>query len=107
MGVNSETMLIVRAEICDKIDALAQGLNQLSPSQVARKVDDIRTSAQSYGMLPVAELARGFEKALAGSLSTLFARPFLDAMRDAVGCERVDPQISEAFLASINQRLYG
>jgi hypothetical protein len=107
MGVNTESMLIARARLCDQIDALADGFTQLSVAQLVRKVDDIRTIAQDFGFAPVAELARGFEKALGGSLSNMFIRPFIEAMRDAVRCERADQHVAEAFLASINQRLYG
>ena len=107
MGVNSESMLIVRARLCDTIDALAQSAPQLSAAEIARKVDEIRVIACDFSFTPVAELARGFEKALAGALAPMFISPFIGALREAVGCQPADPSVAETFLASINQRLYG
>lgn len=107
MSVKCETTLLARARLLDQIDVLAAKLPRVSRSQLAGAVNDIRAAAQQLHLTPVAELARGLEKTLAGSLSVLCATPYIDAMRDLVGCERVEPQVAEAFLASINQRLYG
>ncbi len=107
MGANTDGMLILRGRMCGQIDMLADNLLILSSAQLAARVDDIRATASDQGMAVVAELAAGLEKALAGSLSLMFAAPFLTAMRDATRCEQADPNISQAFLASINQRLYG
>ena len=35
------------------------------------------------------------------------AMSFLEKMRDAVGCERLDAAATQTYLAAINQRLYG
>ncbi len=107
MGASAERMLTVRGQLCGHIDNLADNLGVLSPAQLARKVDDIRVIARGHGFVVIAELASGLDKALAGSLSVAFARPFLDAMRDVLRCERADSLVAQAFLASINQRLYG
>ncbi len=107
MSVNCETTLLARARLLDQIDALAGALHRAPRKQLARHIDDIRTTATQYQLAHVAQLARGMEKALAGSLSLMLALPYVEAMRDAVGCERADPHIAEAFLASINLRLYG
>ncbi len=107
MSANADGMLIARSRLCGQIDALASNLNALSPAQLALSVDAIRATACDNGMVAVAELAAGWEKALAGSLSMMFAPPFLAAMRDATECEPADEQIAQTFLAVINQRLYG
>jgi len=107
MGINAETMLMARARLADQIDTVAADFHGLTPAQRARKVDAIRSAAQDYGIAPIVELAYGLEKALAASVSLMFALPFLEAMREAIGCEALSPNAAQVFLASINQRLYG
>jgi predicted transcriptional regulator len=107
MSVKCETSLLARARLLDQIDALADRLPRASHAQIAQAVDKIRSDAQHSQLIAVAEVARGMERALAGARSLHFATPFIDAMRDLAGCERAEPQVAEAFLASISQRLYG
>jgi len=107
MSVKCETSLMVRARLLDQIDALAAALPHLSTGQAATQVDELRRVAQEASYPQLADLARGLERALARARSTAFTLPYIEALRAAVGCERADPQVAEAFLASINQRLYG
>lgn len=107
MGVANGAVMQAQARLCDRIDRIAMELPHLSISRLAHEVDEVRRIASDYGLTPVAEIARGLESALAGSEGGVVVMPFLEVMRDAVGCERLDPVTSQTYLAAINQRLYG
>jgi len=107
MGVAIEAMMQVRGGLCDRIDRIAQELPHLSLGQLCNGVDDIRRTAIDYGLDPLAQLARGLESALAESGRGTMVLPWLDTMRDAVGCERLDADASSAYLAAINVRMAG
>ncbi len=107
MNIASEAMLRTKAQICERIDRIAEQLPHLSVNQLAHQVDDLRRIARDYGLLPVEELARGLESALSGSEGGIMVLPFLESMRDAVGCNRVDAAAVQSYLAVVNQRLYG
>jgi hypothetical protein len=105
MGIATHALLQVQAQLCERIDKIAMELPHLSIARLAGEVDELRRIAGNHGLAPVVEIARGLESALAeGSVMVM---PFLETMRDAVGCERLDAGASQAYLASINQRLYG
>ena len=107
MGIAADALMMIKAQLCDQIDALADQLPHLSSSQLANQVDVLRRTARDYGLLPVEELARGLESALSTSGCGVMVLPFLESMRDAVGCERVDAAAAQSYLAAVNQRLYG
>lgn len=107
MGIAVDTMLGIRAGLCDRIDRIAEELPHLDLDQLCTGIDDIRRIALDYGMAPVAQIARGLECALAEAGRGAMILPWLDTMRDACGCERCDDEASAAYLAAINIRMAG
>jgi hypothetical protein len=105
--LGAEAKQAVRADLCDRIDRLARELPHLKARTLAAAVDDIRRIARHNELLPLAELARKLESAIADSSSAMMVLPFLEAMGDAVGCERVDPAATQSYLASVGLRLHG
>ena len=107
MGFAVEALVAVKARLCDRIDMMARELPHLSRHHLAHEVDDVRRIARDHGLTPVAELARGLESALCASQDHVMILPYLDSMRDAVGCDRVDDAATEAYMTQVNHRLYG
>lgn len=107
MGYAADALMQVKSQLCDRIDRIASEMPHLSTSQLAHQIDDVRRIARDNGLLPLEELARGLESALSGSEGGIMVLPFLESMRDAVGCERIDAAAAQSYLASVNQRLYG
>ncbi len=107
MGINQDSMLMVKAQLCDRIDRIADQLGHIPVYRIAREVDDIRRTARDHGMDVVADLAHGLETALATSQGAVTVTPYLESMRDAVACEAVSPDNAQSFLAMVNQRLWG
>lgn len=107
MGIAADTLMQVQTQLCDRIDRIAIELPHLSVSRLAHEVDDLRRIAANHGLAPVVEIARRMESALAASDGGVMAMSFLETMRDAVGCERLDAGATQTYLAAINQRFYG
>jgi hypothetical protein len=107
MGAASDALLTVRAKLCDRIDQIAHELPHLSLQKLAFAIDDVRRIARDHGLTPVVELARGLESALSTSHDQIMVLPYLDSMRDAVGCDRLDEATTQTYLAFVNQRQYG
>jgi hypothetical protein len=107
MGVSEDGMMQVQARLFDRIDQIAAELPHITVARLANEVDEVRRVAIAHGMLPLAELAHGLESALAQTKVATMVRPFLETMRDAIGCERLDQATATTYLAAVNQRLYG
>jgi hypothetical protein len=98
-------MMLVRAELCDRLDALQAMSLRVSARDFTAYVDSIRTLAAAYGLIPVVRLAEALERALSEHGRDCPRALYLGRLRDAIGCERLDEQASEALLASISVRL--
>ncbi len=107
MTLGTDARAIVRIELTDRIDRIAAELPHMTTATLAFAIDDIRRTATSHDLRPLAALARGLENALAESHGTYVVLPYLEAMSDAVACESIDPAIASALLASVGLRIHG
>jgi hypothetical protein len=109
MGHGQDAMLLVRAELCDRLATLSDIAGRLSPADFTARVEMIRTLAAAYGLIPVVRLAEALERAIGASdPRNVRACPialYLARLQDAIGCESVDERTSEALIASVSVRL--
>ena len=98
-------MMVVRAELCDRLDALQQVMARASVRDLSQRIAAIRTMAAAYGMIPVVCLCDALDRAVRAQPRGCPAGLYFDRLRDAIGCERIDDAASEALLASISVRL--
>ncbi|TFI60005.1 hypothetical protein E2493_01785 [Sphingomonas parva] len=109
MGHGQDALLLVRAELCDRLAALTRAGSRLGAAEFTARVGAIRTFAAAYGLTPVVRLAQALERAIADSDSSdVRACPtalYLARLQDAIGCETVDDRTSEALIASVSVRL--
>ena len=106
MRDDRDAMLLVRADLCDRLDSLQRFSRPLSMTDFAASIASIRQLAAAYGLIPVARLAEALERAVAqageGSCPTAL---YLDRLRDAIGCGRSDDEgAGEAMIASVSVR---
>lgn len=105
MREESDAMLLVRAELCDRLAAL----RSMSPRTAARDflstITAIRRTAAAYGLTPVVRIAEALERAPITGGCRKSADLYLDRLYDAIGCRTIDESASEAMLASISVRL--
>jgi len=106
MRADHDGMMLVRAELCDRLDSLQKAAGRVAVRDFAQRVGAIRTMAAAYGLVPVARLAEALERAIAAEPRGCPAGLYFDRLRDALGCERLDEAASEALLASVSIR-YG
>ena len=99
-------MMVIRAELCERLEALQRFARPISAQDFAASLVSIRSLAAVYGLTPVVRLAEALERAVAeageGACPTAL---YLDRLRDAIGCERSDDSASEAMIASVSVRL--
>jgi len=98
-------MLLIRAELCDRLDSLRGAAEKMTVRDMIAGLANIRTVAGAYGMVPVVCLADAFERAIRAEPRGCPAGLYFDRLRDAIGCGRADAKASEAMLASISVRL--
>ena len=108
MQQGDDAMMLVRSQLCDRLDRLRAMSGRTSANDFVRSVDALRAHAAAYGLTPVVLLAEALERAVAKSPRDLRRCPvalYLGRLQDAIGCERVDEHASEALLASVSVRL--
>ena len=102
-------MMVVRAELCDRLDSLQQAMARASVRDFPQRIGAIRTMAAAYGMIPVVCLCEAFDRAVRAQPRTCPAGLYFERLRDAIGCaaqsEAAREEASEALLASISIRL--
>jgi hypothetical protein len=108
MHHSEDAMMLVRMELCDRLDSLRAMTQRLSADDFALRVDSMRTLAAAYGLTPVVRLTEALERSIGNSERDLRRCPvalYLARLQDAIGCERLDDGASEALLASVSVRL--
>ena len=111
MHFENDAIMLVRAELCDRLEALQSMSRRLSSRAFTENLDGMRRLAAAYGLNPVVRLAEALERAI-GEADRQDARRcptalYLARLQDAIGCERMDDRASEAMLASVSVRLGG
>jgi hypothetical protein len=104
---DGDGMMLVRAELCDRLDTLQRAAARMSVRDLVSGIGAIRTMAGAYGMIPVVRLADALERAVRSEPRGCPAGLYFDRLRDAIGCERLDEAASEALIASIAVRFAG
>lgn len=105
MQAANEAMLLVRAELCERLEFLQSRARRLSAHDFTEGVDAIRTIAAAYGLIPVVRLAEALERAVCENGGRCAKSLYLGRLQDAIGCEQLDEQASQAMLASVSVRL--
>ena len=105
MGCDHDGMMVVRADLAERLDALRRTAGGLAVRDLVQGIGTIRTLAAAYGLAPVVSLADAFERAVRAQPRGCPAGLYFDRLMDAVGCERLDAAASEALLASVSVRL--
>jgi hypothetical protein len=109
MREDRDAMMLVRAELCERLAAIQFRHSKASHRDFVASVSALRHLAATYGMTPVVRLAQALEESVANRPpkrnSTGSAALYLDRLHDAIGCGRVDDQASEAIIASVSVRL--
>jgi len=109
MSVERDAMKVVRAELCERLAAMQACADRASLRDLAESIGTFRTLAAAYGMTPVVRLTEALEQAMAEDARHRAGRCpttlFLERLQDAIGCDCVDEQASQAMIASVSIRL--
>jgi hypothetical protein len=99
MDARRDAMMVVRAELCDRLDQLRRVSGRASAADFERRLEGIISLADAYGLSPVCRLGEALRDGR-GPAPLYFER-----MRDAIRCERADDAAAQAMLASVSVRL--
>lgn len=105
MRADHDGLRVVRAELCDRLEALQKTAGRMAVRDFVSGIAAIRTMAAAYGLMPVVCIADALERAVRLEPRGCPARLYFDCLRDALGCERLDEAAGEAMLASVQVRL--
>jgi hypothetical protein len=105
MRGQDDAMMLVRAELCERLLALQGLARRVSANDFIESVGSLKRLAAAYGLTPVVRLAEALERASAGEQGACPRSLYLHRLQDAIGCERLDEEASQAMLASISIRL--
>jgi hypothetical protein len=105
MRAEADGMLLVRAELCERLASLEGAARRLSERDYGEGLDGIRRLAAAYGLVPVVRLADAFARALAEGRGACPRALYVGRLQDAIGCEAMEEGAAEAMLASISVRL--
>jgi hypothetical protein len=105
MRMEADGMMLVRAELCERLATLQTAVGRLSARDFAESVGGIRTLAAAYGLTPVVRVVDALERAVAEDRGACPRALYLGRLKDAIGCERMEESAAEAMLASVSIRL--
>lgn len=103
MREDREAMMVVRAELCRRLEHLHGLSGRRGAREFDLRLEGIRALAAGYGLRPAASVAEALQAS--GIRPGCGAAPYLERLRDAIGCERADDDAVQAMLASISLRL--
>lgn len=95
----------IRADLVQRIAALDSRAHNGRTGELAQALDTIRRIAQANGMQPAVSVAHVLDAALARGERGPLIHGWLDILRDAIGCERIDGPACDAYLAACSVRL--
>jgi hypothetical protein len=105
--VAKDGMKLVRAELARRLDRLESGIAARGPIGMRAEAAEIAGLAAEYGLMPVQRLAEGLSVALGEGGRGAAIRPWIELLRDSIGCEAMDEQAATGWLASVMVRLAG
>jgi hypothetical protein len=105
MRAEADGMMLVRAELCERLASLQLAARRLSGRDFNESVGAIRRLAAAYGLTPVVRVAEALERAVAEDPGACPRALYLGRLQDAIGCEAMEEGAAEAMLASVSVRL--
>ncbi len=108
MRADGDAMLLVRADLCERLGAMRELAGRQSAGDFAAALVGIRQLAGAYGLVPVVQLAEAIERAAArGDIGQASRALYFDRLQDAIGCTRLDEAAGQAMIASVSVRFGG
>lgn len=105
MRAQADGIMLVRAELCERLASLQTASKRLSQRDFRESLSGIKSLAAAYGLTPVVRVADALERAVAEDRGGCPRALYLGRLQDAIGCERMEESAAEAMLASVSVRL--
>jgi hypothetical protein len=107
MRPEADGMMLVRAELCERLTSLQSAARRRSARDFDSGLAGIKRLAAAYGLTPVVRVADALERAVAQDRGACPRALYLGRLEDAIGCEAMEESAAQALLASVSVRLGG
>ena len=109
MDFDHDRLLLARAELSDLVEALRLTHFGGAPVLFLTRLEAVRETAKKHRFEAVADIASAFEDAMQrvigrGGAESVIGN-YTGILREAIGCNHLDPAIAESLLASVAIRL--
>ncbi|WP_419826960.1 hypothetical protein [Sphingomonas sp.] len=98
---------MVRTDLCRRLERLEAALAARGPIGLAAEAAEIGAIAGEHGFRPAVRLAEGLAVALESGGRGAAVGPWIERLRDAIGCEAADTGAETSWLSSVVVRLTG
>ncbi|USI71808.1 hypothetical protein [Sphingomonas morindae] len=102
---DAEARRQVRGELCRRLDVLEAGLGQRDGIAARLEAQHILALAAEQRLTSAARLAEGLAAVLRAGGRGAAIQPWIDRLRDAIGCEAEGAAAGDAWMASVMVRL--
>lgn len=103
--------LLVQAEMLNLLEGIPASLVEAHPLQFLMHLDQIRQKAAQHHLAALHDLSCAFESALQQAMQNgsglVTAQAYLESMKDALACNSVSNEMTEALMANVALRLGG
>jgi hypothetical protein len=103
MGNQQDSMMVVRADLCERLDLLRGLTRHCTTQDFVARIESITCLAAAYGLTPVVRVGEALKQSI-GENGRGQAPLYIARLQDAIGCERLDEEASESMLASVSVR---
>lgn len=109
MEFDHDRQMLIRAELCDLLEALRLTTFDTNPLQFLVRLEAIRQTAIAHEFVTVAEIASMFEASMQkviefGGADSVIGS-FTGILDDAISCQQLSPAVTQSLLASVAVRL--
>jgi hypothetical protein len=106
MDVSHDAQLVIKSKFLCWIDGVEEMTSNANPQVIHKELREMAQLAQSHGLTPLANMASAIDKRFDHEADSLAQSIIFDALRDACSCREAPPEMVDAYMAAINQRMY-
>jgi hypothetical protein len=106
MDISHDAKLVIRSKFLCWIDGIEDMSSNANPQAIHKELLEMSELANAHGLTSLADMARAIDKRFDHEADSLAQSIIFNALRDACSCSEAPPEMVDAYMAAINQRMY-
>jgi hypothetical protein len=106
MDISHDAQLVIRSKFLCWIDGIEEMTAHAQPALIHKELREMAELAHAHGLTPLADMAGAIDKRFDHEADSLAQSIIFNALRDACSCREAPPEMVDAYMAAINQRMY-